>query len=466
MTSLMRKFENIRCFGREVWLAFAIWSGPEISRAVDARIRNVDIVLTMFAAALPWSTTAASILGILAFISILPTIRLEPFQAVLMQRASTLPLALVLLAAIGTTWAGQAAWLDRVSAFEKLAKLLLLPLLLYHFQFSRRLRWIFAAFVGSNLILLVYSFAAAALPMLAITQRFGQSGVPVKNYIDQSQGFAFIAIVLAALAFEAISWRKRNLAISFGAASSAFFANLIFINVARTAFFYLPLMLMLLMLRYLNRSQVAAALLGMIFVGFGLWSASPNLQGKVSAIFTETSAFEPDAPIGEKPAERPSAAMRLEFWRKSLGFFETAPVIGHGTGSIRQLFERDAMGRTGLSALVVDNPHNQTLAAAVQWGVVGVILLWSMWVSHVHLFRGTELVAWVGLLATLQNMASSVFNSHLTDFYEGWLYVLAVGMAGGALLSDQRHKSDPLETDTSLTSASGRISRPHAWVGG
>ena len=39
-----------------------------------------------------------------------------------------------------------------------------------------------------------------------------------------------------------------------------------------------------------------------------------------------------------------SIGLRLEFWQKSLRFFAEAPVIGHGTGSTRGLFEQAATG--------------------------------------------------------------------------------------------------------------------------
>jgi hypothetical protein len=50
------------------------------------------------------------------------------------------------------------------------------------------------------------------------------------------------------------------------------------------------------------------------------------------------------------------------------------------------------------------------------------------------LFRGEGLVAWIGLMVVLQNMLSSLFNSHLFDFHEGWMYVIGVGVAGGMVL--------------------------------
>ena len=68
-----------------------------------------------------------------------------------------------------------------------------------------------------------------------------------------------------------------------------------------------------------------------------------------------------------------STGLRLEYWRKSLGFFANAPMLGNGTGSTKQLFERDAIGQSGASADVIGNPHNQTLNVAVQWGLLGCV---------------------------------------------------------------------------------------------
>jgi O-antigen ligase len=129
---------------------------------------------------------------------------------------------------------------------------------------------------------------------------------------------------------------------------------------------------------------------------------------------------------------------RLEFWQKSLRFFADAPVVGHGTGSTRGLFERAAVGQIGVYAEVVDNPHNQTLNVAVQWGVIGVILLYAMWLVHLLLFRGNGLANWIGLMVVVQNVFTSLFNSHLFDFNEGWIYVLGVGVAGGMMLRARR----------------------------
>jgi hypothetical protein len=67
-----------------------------------------------------------------------------------------------------------------------------------------------------------------------------------------------------------------------------------------------------------------------------------------------------------------------------------------------------------------------------------------MWFTHLLLFRGPTLTHWIGFLVVTQNMMTSLFNSHLFDFHEGWMYVLGVGVAGGMVLSTKvtRHRSE------------------------
>ena len=41
----------------------------------------------------------------------------------------------------------------------------------------------------------------------------------------------------------------------------------------------------------------------------------------------------------------------------------------------------------------------------------------------------------------MQNIFGSLFNSHLFDFHEGWMYVLGVGVAGGMVLRAKLRRS-------------------------
>src|SRR5262249_3318011 len=100
-----------------------------------------------------------------------------------------------------------------------------------------------------------------------------------------------------------------------------------------------------------------------------------------------------------------------------------------GTGTIPMLFRRAATP-DATPALITTNPHSQILATATELGLVGAVALLAMWIAHLALFRAGTPVAWIGLLVVTYNIVSSLFNSHLFDFGQGWLYVFGVGVTG------------------------------------
>ncbi|MBR1269749.1 O-antigen ligase family protein [Bradyrhizobium sp. AUGA SZCCT0222] len=397
------------------------WRGTLRRLAVD--VRNAYILAALTAAALPWSTSATAILIVLWLIVLIPTLDWGPFARHLAHPACALPLAFVALAVLGVLWT-DGTWSESLSGIKPAAKLLVIPFLLFHFQRSQRAMWVFAAFLGSCTLMMVLSWIVLFYPAFKIT-RTVSDGVPVKNYIDQSQEFALCAFALALPALIAIRERRLAVAIGWLVLSLAFVANMMFVASARTALVYMPVLLVLFTALHLSRRTMPALFAAAIVAAAIVWSTSPYLRQRIADIATEYQGYETNTVV--------STAQRLHYWRKSLGFFADAPLFGHGTGSTRQLFAR-AAGQTGLSAEVVSNPHNQTLNVAVQWGLLGVITLYGMWLSHLLLFRGEGLAAWIGLITVVQNFVSSLLNSHLFDFHEGWMYVLGVGVAGGMSL--------------------------------
>jgi hypothetical protein len=45
-------------------------------------------------------------------------------------------------------------------------------------------------------------------------------------------------------------------------------------------------------------------------------------------------------------------------------------------------------------------------------------------------------------MVVVQNFFTSLFNSHIFDFNEGWMYVLGVGIAGAAALKALRSRQE------------------------
>ena len=89
------------------------------------------------------------------------------------------------------------------------------------------------------------------------------------------------------------------------------------------------------------------------------------------------------------------------------------------------------------TAEITSNPHNQTLSVAIQWGVAGALVLYAMWLAHIALFWGAGWASWTGFLIVVQNVVSSLFNSHLFDSFHGWLYAFGVGVLGRIALRER-----------------------------
>jgi len=159
------------------------------------------------------------------------------------------------------------------------------------------------------------------------------------------------------------------------------------------------------------------------------WVSSPYLRERVTRIAQEARDYRSNV--------NTSVGLRLEFWRQSVDFVAEAPLIGHGTGTISGLFRASATVETDPAAITT-NPHSQILTVAIQLGLIGTLALIAMWIAHLALFRDGTLMAWLGLMLVSANMVSSLFNSHLFDFSQGWLYVFGVGVLGGTVLGGAR----------------------------
>ncbi|PIT03751.1 ligase [Bradyrhizobium nitroreducens] len=387
--------------------------------------RAADVLVILIAASLPWSTTVPSIFVGLFLLAVTPTIDWPDYARRLARPAYVLPLAILPLALAGMLWS-DGAWADRLHAIKPAAKLMLIPPLLYHFSRSDRGAWVGLAFLVSCAVLAVFSWIVLLEPAWKLTTT-ASPGVPVKNYIDQSQEFTLCAFALAlpVLTF----WRSGYAiaAVTCLALILLFATSMIFVASARTALLCTAMLLALFAWKHLSRRAALALLAGTVAASLLAWTTSPYLRQRITDIAVEYRH-------GHEDISRASTAQRLTYWRKSVQAFAEAPLFGHGTGSIKRQFERAATSESRLDAEIVNNPHNQTLNVAVQWGLLGIVLLYALWIAHLRLFLGEGLAAWIGLAVVVQNITSSLLNSHLFDFHEGWMYVLGVGVAGGTVL--------------------------------
>lgn len=418
--------------GRASWLS-AIWA---------ARYRTPARFVALVALLLPWSTTGVTF-ALVPWLIAIAFIDLRELPRSLLRPICLLPIALFVLALVGTLWS-VAPWAERLHALGPPARLLVIPLLIYQFERWPYGKWVFAAFLVSCTLLMLYSFAVAIDPRLSLKLYLSrgpyqvESGIAVRNYIDQSQEFALCAIALVYPIVTLVQQGRVRIAALFAVLALGFLANMMFVVVSRTALVTLPVLLVVFALLHLRWRAALVAGAATALIAVALWAVSPHLRATVGKF---QSDYERSLEADNNSIS--SMGSRLEYWRKSLGFIADAPLIGHGTGSIRGLFAGVAANPHDdpLRGEIVSNPHNQTLSNAVQWGVVGVLVLYALWIAHLLMFRGEGLACWIGMLVVVQNMLSSLLNTHLFDFTSGWIYVLGVGVAGGMALAAKRASS-------------------------
>jgi O-antigen ligase len=404
--------------------------------SVSRRSRMADQFATLMAISLPWSTTILGVFTALWLITLATLLDIPQFGKQLRRPACWLPVALFCLAVAGMAWA-DASLGARTHAAATMAKLVAIPLLIYQFERSENGIRIFLGFLASCTALLVLSWLNWLDPRTVLPPADRPLGVPVKNWI--TQGVEFVLCIFGAAALAVVMWRKqrRYAALGFAALAFAFLLNMAFVASSRTSLVSLPILLLISTLRYIGWRRAIALNLTIATVAVLTWFLAPNLRQRIDSIQQEYS-------LGN--SQTTSVGLRLEYWSHARKFISDAPLIGHGTGSIKTLFEREAAGKTVTDEQIVANPHNQTLYFAIEWGVLGVILLYAMWITHFLMFTETRWISWLGIIVVSQNIFDSLFNSHLSDYVEGWIYVIGVGVAAG-MISKTRKQPAAVPSD-------------------
>jgi O-antigen ligase len=398
------------------------------AKALDrgALHRFADWAAVAVAVSLPWSTSATVILVVVWFLAVLPTFDAAAVKRELATTAGGLPVLLWVLAAIGLLWA-DVGWRERFEGLVPFSRLLLIPLLLAQFRRSERGTWVFSGFFLSVTGVLVVSWLLVLFPGLPWHANESMYGVPAKDYILQSGEFLMCAFALFAVAFDNVSARRWPLIAGSLALAVVFLANIALVITGRTAFLVAPVLALLLGWRQFRWKGLFGGAVLFCLLGAIALFAAPHLRERLNRSINEFRAYEAHDVVN-------STSLHLQFLHESLSFVESAPIIGHGTGSIGEQFRKAVAGQTGAAGFASDNPHNQILTVAIQLGLVGAAVLIAMWAAHLLLFRGVSLMSWIGMIVVTDNIVSSLVNSHLFDFTQAWLYIFGVGVAGGTVL--------------------------------
>lgn len=400
-------------------------------------IQFADWEAVAVAVSMPWSTSVTSILLVVWLLTLLATVDFGALKEEAQTAAGGLPILLWLLAGAGMLWAAT-AWSDRIEGLGGFHRLLMIPLLLAQFGRSDRGQWVLCGFFASAAVLLFLSWLFAFDPDLAWQRHNAMFGVPVKDDIAQSTIFLLCAFALFWRVCDLLRIQAWRMALLSATLAVLFLANLIFVATSRADLTVVPLLAILLGWRQFRWTGVIVTFIAAGILAAAAWNSSSYLRTRLVAAVEDVRDYRANHVSND-------VGDHIEFLRKSLTFVASAPFFGHGTGSIADLFRRSAAGQTGAAGVASVNPHNQYFGVAIQLGLLGMIMLVAMYVTHYLLFRAAGFTAWIGTIVVVQNVVSSLTSSHLFDFTHGWLYVFGVGVAGGMM---RRVATDPAVSET------------------
>jgi hypothetical protein len=391
--------------------------------AVKTRMMQIaDGLMIAVAVSLPWSTSATSILLAIWLIALIPTLEWAQLRRELLSPAGGLPVALFLLGVLGMSWA-DVTWHERLGGMSGFVRLLAIPLLMVQFRRSDKGSRVLTGFLIACVVLLVASVIVFYWPNIHVRPP-NHDGVPVKSYIVQSLEFTICAAVLFDLAITRARREQWKISAALAVLAFAFLGDIFFITTGRTALVIVPVLVLLYGFRYSGlRGILIAGVIGFL-VAVLVWISSPYTRERVLGIFSETELYE-------QQNEATSSGIRINYWKQSIGFVKSAPLFGHGTGSISDQFRRAAAKKPSGTVFLATNPHNQTFAVGIQLGLLGIAVLWAMWISHLVVFRGPGMLTWIGLVIVTSNIVGSLFNSFIFDFTEGWIYIIGFGVVAG-----------------------------------
>ncbi len=397
-------------------------SGSSPGSSTAGKVRAAGAVLACTGCFFtPLSTSLLGLFSVLAALAWLLSGGLFDLPHILRKHRFTIcALALFCLMALAMSYS-LAAPLQALDTLKKYRELLLFPAIIGLFALSPRYRsWAEHAFLAGCAVLMLVSYLMFF--NIVPEQRYGHSLV---YHITHSFFMAVLSFWALHKALIRAPGRSIWLVIFLAAV-----INLFYIAPGRTGMFvFCGLMLLFFYQRFSLTKWLICLSLFCIAI-LVVYQTSDNFSGRIQEAVKEIHEYQPGK-------SRTSIGQRFDWWSTSIALIKEKPLLGHGTGSY-PLAHRNITENTAIQA--TDNPHNEYLLIAVQFGLVGLLLFFGMVISQLieakkhptlerHLLQGVILATLTGSL-----MNSLLFDSQQGHFY---LFMVCALLAGGPHRRDQ-----------------------------
>lgn len=310
---------------------------------------------------------------------------------------------------------------DAVLVVKKYSKFLLTPFLFPLFLEKRWRDRAIDAFLWGVFIMLVASFLREYGYLT-----YGATGVI--EVFKQSIEFNFLMAFAAYLCLlKIISTDRYRLMLGVFLAFIVY--TVLFRSIGRSGYF---VFVGLMGLFFIQKFKWKGLLIGVVSSALLFSSAfyfSPTFKSRIGLVFSDVKTYQNN--------DNTSVGLRMTFIKNSLLLVKRNPFFGTGTGSFGKEYSK-----IDPSLVFTKNPHNEYAHIAVQFGIVGLLVLFlffwvPIWYSRFlsdeqkYIARGAILAIMLGCLA----------NSWLMDVAEGYFYVYFIALAFASLRHNPKKSS-------------------------
>lgn len=367
-----------------------------------------NVLIIALGIAIPISNALTNILLAGTVLWVLLNVTYCEFDDLIAQPVVVASISLFTLIIIGLTYTS-VSWLEGISVLKKYRELLYIPLfiLIFKEKISRDLG--LNAFITTTVILLSLSYIA-----FYFNTKNEYDPIFFKNYITQGILIALVAYFLALQAVLEKKWRFPRLFVLFLASY-----YITFMLPGRTGFLVLFSLAWLFLYQHYRWRGVFIGGLSLLLISMLILANSELLGTRMTEMVTYLANPPPSRSEG-------STALRYEFVKYSGALIAESPIFGHGTGSFAHEYQQ-FVKNLGIHATT--NPHSEYLMFAVQFGLIGLLLLFYLFYQ---LWRGSEQLSQVagqmlqGLIVTMG--IGCLFNSLLLDASEAHLFAYLTGL--------------------------------------
>jgi O-antigen ligase len=306
-------------------------------------------------------------------------------------------------------------------AVKKYADLLLIPLLIsMAINVQERNRAILV--LGTSLVVTLVLSLVLGL------------GVPPTGWIlgcDPSNPCVFkkhtthnVLMAFGALLFLMLAWKSRDQWVRWGWGLASLLAagNVLLMVHGRTGYVVLAGLAILAFYMTLGWRGILAAIVALSVSFSAAYQVSSSFHERVSLAVSSATQWNPKVAVVEDPI-----GWRMEYFYHTVEIIQDHPLVGVGTGGFVQAY-RERVKQAGLD--VPPHPHNQYLFIMAQVGIVGLgLLFWlfvQQWRSTLLVGDSTYALLARGLVVTIA--VGCFFNPFLIDHTEKLFYCWFSGL--------------------------------------